>query len=288
MATNELEWLSRRFDELRKYEEEAVSRGFQVHENRATFVHASWMLSTLHAELVEQIENSLLAESERIRNDSPIEPEGPHDYGTAGEMARLAQRFVLGECFSDEFPRLHVAARNIVVELLERYETTAPAETWMKIEVLRREIEALRLEMLTLDETKRSEAARLGDAQGRLPHLEAEYLKAVRGNLEETERLMETGLVAGSLSMSPKCHLYRFRRIALEAARDGDGSLSAMLDEFLSALHERYRRYLRALAGLPTGALTEFPYLFTEPVHRLETVFGGVSDADYNSPNPPA
>jgi hypothetical protein len=288
-TTNEVEWLSRRFEELRKYEEEAVSKGHRVHENRATFVHASWMLSTLHAELVEQIENSLLYESDRIRNGSPMELENPLDLGEAGALARLAQRFVVGECLSDEFAPFYVAARAILDRLLERYETAAPVRrNSSRLARLHREIETLRLEMLTFDETKSSEMAKLRDARGRLAHLEAEHLEEVRRGLAEIEHRAETALVAGSLSMSPTCHLYRLRSLALEAESRGDRSLSATLNEFLSTLHERYGRYLRALAGLPTGALTEFPYLFSESVHQLETFYGGVTDAQYNDPNPPA
>lgn len=285
METNEVEWLSRRFDELQEYEAEAVARGSAPHVNRVAVSAGTWLLSTLHARLVGHERYSLLGELDRIRETSPIVEEGLGLKG--GELARLLQRFVVGECLTDDEAPLYVVAKSIVERLLIRW-PTAEVVPLPDVEALDAELDYLRRER----ETSNVVAHRLREIESRIETLEARWLDIAERHNRTLREAAATGLVAGSLVIgSGTTHLDRFRNLARDLAAIGDrgeGSTEALSDGYLLAIHERYGRYLRALAGLPTGALTEFPYLFTETVHRLETFYGGLTDAEYNDPNPPA
>jgi hypothetical protein len=98
-------------------------------------------------------------------------------------------------------------------------------------------------------------------------------------SFQELERLSREGLVPASQYVGPHGYLDRLRKLDRERASRSLGR--ELATELVLLVEHRVRRWLAALAKLPQGALTEFPYLYGRSAETLERVFVGVTDEEF-------
>lgn len=97
----------------------------------------------------------------------------------------------------------------------------------------------------------------------------------------DLERLAREGLVPASSYVGPHGYLDGLRKLDRQRASRNLGREFAT--ELVLLVDHRVRRWLAALAKLPRGALTEFPYLYCRSAETLERVFGGVTDEEFSN-----
>jgi len=269
--------IARQFDTLRR-----------EHEQRWLHAIAAPYLSHVHALVVGQEEAGYLGDLEQIGKTSPRTPSRVRLVDVASsEFAQFVRRFVVGECRYGLFTaangernelRLHVLAHRAVVEIVDRW-PTAQDELYDEIVLdyldTAKDIEQLE-QLCEVEPTSRNRRL-LEDARERL---EADWRDAnnIYENLGETQFLTETKgySVAGSILLGPTDHMSRLEMLSAEP--QADEITRRLAREFLGEVRVRFERWLRALAGLPAGALTDMPFLYVSGVENLEllgAIFGG-------------